>query len=73
MESHPAGMDIVRRAYELWQQAGEPKGRDQEFYHKAEQELRDADESSRTLDDPLRSTEVAKLINGELRPLKQGQ
>jgi hypothetical protein len=27
-----------------WQQAGEPKGRDQEFYHKAEQELRNADE-----------------------------
>jgi hypothetical protein len=75
MENHPAGMDIVRRAYELWQQAGEPKGRDQEFYHKAEQELRNnADESSplRTLDDPLRSPEVAKHINGELRPLKQG-
>jgi hypothetical protein len=33
MENHPAGIDIVRRAYELWQQAGEPKGRDQEFYH----------------------------------------
>jgi hypothetical protein len=36
-------MDIVRRAYELWQQAGEPEGKDQEFYHQAEQELRNED------------------------------
>ena len=43
-------IDIVRRAYELWQQAGEPEGKDQEFYHLAEQELRDADKSS-----PLRT------------------
>jgi hypothetical protein len=42
----PAEIDIVRRAYELWQQAGEPDGKDQEFYHLAEQELRNADESS---------------------------
>ena len=28
----PAEIDIVRRAYELWQQAGEPEGKDQEFY-----------------------------------------
>jgi len=32
-------MDVVRRAYELWQQAGEPPGRDQEFYHQARNEL----------------------------------
>jgi hypothetical protein len=32
-------MDIVRRAYELWQQAGEPEGRDHEFYLQAEKEL----------------------------------
>jgi Protein of unknown function (DUF2934) len=43
-------MDVVRRAYELWEQAGKPDGRDQEFYHLAEQELRDADKSS-----PLRT------------------
>jgi hypothetical protein len=42
--------DIVRRAYELWEQAGKPEGRDQEFYHQAEQELRNADKSS-----PLRT------------------
>jgi hypothetical protein len=46
----PTEMDIVRRAYELWQQAGEPEGKDQEFYHLAEQELRNADKPS-----PLRT------------------
>src|SRR6266478_2540785 len=35
----PAEIDIVRRAYELWEQAGEPDGRDQEFYHQAEKEM----------------------------------
>ena len=35
----PSGMEIVRRAYELWEQAGKPDGQDQEFYHQAEREL----------------------------------
>jgi hypothetical protein len=47
---NPTEKQIVRRAYELWEQAGRPEGRDQEFYHLAEQELRDADKSS-----PLRT------------------
>ena len=34
-------MKITRRAYELWQQAGEPKDRDEEFYLQAERELND--------------------------------
>jgi hypothetical protein len=38
----PAGIDIVRRAYELWEQAGKPDGRDQEFYLQAERELQEA-------------------------------
>jgi hypothetical protein len=42
----PAEMDIVRRAYELWERAGKPDGRDQEFYHQAEQELNNANEHS---------------------------
>jgi len=33
-----------RRAYELWEQEGGPDGRDQEFYHQAEQELQQAKE-----------------------------
>ena len=48
--AQPNHMDIVRRAYELWEQAGKPEGRDQEFYYLAEQELRNADKSS-----PLRT------------------
>jgi hypothetical protein len=40
----PAQIDIVRRAYQLWQQAGEPAGRDQEFYLQAERELQEADD-----------------------------
>jgi hypothetical protein len=47
---NPTEIKIVRRAYELWEQAGKPEGKDQEFYHLAEQELRDADKSS-----PLRT------------------
>lgn len=46
----PTKTEIERRAYLLWQQAGEPKGKDQEFYHLAEQELRNEDKSS-----PLRT------------------
>ena len=40
----PAQIDIVRRAYQLWQQAGEPAGHDQEFYLQAERELQEAEE-----------------------------
>jgi hypothetical protein len=41
--AYPAPMEIVRRAYALWQQAGEPEGRDWEFYLQAEKELREND------------------------------
>jgi hypothetical protein len=47
---NPMGMEIVRRAYELWEQAGRPEGKEQEFYHQAEQELRNADRSSPSSD-----------------------
>ena len=40
----PLGIEIVRRAYELWEQAGKPEGKDQEFYHQAERELTNAAE-----------------------------
>jgi Protein of unknown function (DUF2934) len=46
----PKQMEIVRRAYQLWQRAGEPQGKDEEFYYLAEQELRNEDKSS-----PLRT------------------
>jgi Protein of unknown function (DUF2934) len=37
----PKEMDVVRRAYELWQHAGEPSGKDDEFYHQAKKELQE--------------------------------
>ena len=46
----PTKEQIIRRAYELWEKAGKPEGKDDDFYHLAEQELRNADESS-----PLRT------------------
>lgn len=30
---------ILERAYQLWEQAGRPEGRDNEFWHQAEAEL----------------------------------
>jgi len=42
----PAEMDIVRRAYELWERTGKPDGRDQEFYQQAEQELQKENEQA---------------------------
>jgi hypothetical protein len=40
----PPRIEIVRRAYELWQEAGKPEGRDWEFYLQAERELQGAEE-----------------------------
>jgi hypothetical protein len=39
--SDPTQERIERRAYELWQRAGFPKGRDEEFEERAEKELRE--------------------------------
>lgn len=48
--AEPKHIDIVRRAYELWRKAGEPEGKDEEFYLLAQQELRNEDRS-----DPMRT------------------
>jgi hypothetical protein len=50
---NPAEEQILARAYELWQQAGEPAGPDEEFYHQAELKLRNEDKSS-----PLRTPDT---------------
>jgi hypothetical protein len=44
--AEPTQEQIIHRAYELWEKAGKPDGRDQEFYRQAEQELRNEDKSS---------------------------
>ncbi|CCD84300.1 conserved protein of unknown function [Bradyrhizobium sp. ORS 285] len=35
---------IRERAHHLWEQAGCPDGRDDEFWHQAEHEIRDAEQ-----------------------------
>jgi hypothetical protein len=60
----PTREQIIHRAYELWEQAGKPDGRDQEFYHQAEKELQGADEESpsqRTPDKPLTYCPLAEF------------
>jgi hypothetical protein len=42
----PAQIEIVRRAYELWEQAGRPDGKDEEFYYLAEKDLQERSEDS---------------------------
>ncbi len=37
----PKEIDVVRRPYQLWQQAGEPSNRDEDFYHQAKKELQE--------------------------------
>jgi hypothetical protein len=49
----PTGKEIKNRAYQLWERAGKPEGKDEEFYHLAQQELRNEDKSS-----PLRTPDT---------------
>ena len=51
--SAPTEQDIRERAHRLWEQAGRPEGRDDEFWHAAEQELRNQDKSN-----PLRTPDT---------------
>ena len=44
--AQPTEKEIMKRAYELWEQNGKPKGREDEFWQLAEQELRNEDKSS---------------------------
>ena len=37
----PTQKDIERRAYQLWEEAGQPQGKDQEFYLEAERKLKE--------------------------------
>jgi hypothetical protein len=46
-KSSPSQNEIAARARSLWEQAGQPTGRDEEFWHRAEQELSDGGKSNR--------------------------
>ncbi len=37
----PSQKDIERRAYQLWEEAGQPEGRDREFYLEADRQLKE--------------------------------
>jgi hypothetical protein len=39
--TNPTQKEIERRAYQLWERAGQPKGKDQEFYFEAERQLKE--------------------------------
>ncbi|WP_084518497.1 DUF2934 domain-containing protein [Bradyrhizobium sp. th.b2] len=44
---------VAARAYQLWEKAGKPEERDEEFWHLAEQELLNEDKGS-----PLRTPDT---------------
>ena len=50
MAQRPAQIDIVRRAYFLWEQAGQPHGEDERFYLEAERQLQEELDNSRSED-----------------------
>ena len=41
MTAFPTDEQIRTRAHQLWEQAGKPNGRAHEFWHRAEQELKE--------------------------------
>lgn len=45
--AHPKDDQIRARAHQLWERAGKPEGRDEEFWHQAERELQEMDEIAR--------------------------
>lgn len=48
--TEPRDEAILNRAYKIWEQNGRPEGREDDFWHQAQQELRNEDKSS-----PLRT------------------
>lgn len=42
----PTEKEIKARAYQLWEEAGRPENREEEFWQAAVQELRNLDKSS---------------------------
>ena len=51
---NPTKEQVIHRAYLLWEQAGKPDGRDQEFYHQAELQLAGEEEPEKAPQDNTR-------------------
>jgi hypothetical protein len=47
--------EIRRRAYELWEQYGRPEGGEEEFWFKAEREIKEAKGLDRTTPEPSKT------------------
>ncbi len=50
--AYPTDEQIRSRAHQLWEQAGCPAGRPDEFWHQAERELSDASEGQGEMSEP---------------------
>ncbi|MBR0777906.1 DUF2934 domain-containing protein [Bradyrhizobium diazoefficiens] len=42
----PSDKEIAARAYKMWEDAGMPEGKDEEYWHAAEQELLNEEKSN---------------------------
>ena len=52
MMAFPTDDQIRTRAHQLWEQAGRPEGREQEFWHQAEQELKEMEDLREIANEP---------------------
>ena len=55
---------IRDRAYQLWDRAGQPEGREQEFWYDAERELAEADEVD--VSDEASKVDMPPVVPGRL-------
>ncbi len=63
----PTKEQVIHRAYQLWEQAGKPEGRDQEFYHEAERQLAKGEKM------PEENTRLEGVRRGEGTSLPQSR
>jgi hypothetical protein len=52
MMAFPTDDQIRTRAHQLWEHAGRPDGREHEFWHQAEQELREMEDLREIANEP---------------------
>jgi Protein of unknown function (DUF2934) len=60
----PTPEQIRQRAYALWEAAGRPEGREQEFWHEAERELQNSDPGDNPDERAENFTERTSLRSG---------
>ena len=48
----PTEKQILNRAYEIWEQSGRPESREDEFFHRAKNELKKEADTPATLHTP---------------------